>query len=95
MLQALNPQDRNLRFQFCVEFKQRLEEDRFADKLVFSDEATFYMCGNGNPHVTVEHVRDSPKLNMLPFPLAKPMNHFTLRSQLLPVSTTWTCCNCG
>ncbi|GFG39802.1 hypothetical protein Cfor_10577 [Coptotermes formosanus] len=75
LLQVLNPQDHNLRFHFCVDFLQRLEEDRFAEKLVFSDEATFHECGNGNrhnvriwgtenPHATVEHVRDSPKVNV-------------------------------
>jgi hypothetical protein len=74
MLQALNPQDHN-RFQFCVDFLQWLEEDRFAKKLVFSDEATFHVCGkvnhhNGciwgieNPHAMVEHVRDSPQVNV-------------------------------
>jgi hypothetical protein len=74
-LQALNPQDQNLRLQFCVDFRQRLEEDGFAEKLVFSDEATFHVCGKvnrhnvrisdmENPHATVEHVRDSPKANV-------------------------------
>jgi hypothetical protein len=73
-LQALNPQDQNLRFQFCVDFQQRLEEDEFAEKLVFSDEATFRVCGKANrhnvriwgtenPHPTVEHVSDSPEVN--------------------------------
>jgi hypothetical protein len=73
-LQALNPQDQNLRFQFCVDFQERLEEDGFAEKLVCSDEATFRVCakmnryivrisGTENPHATSEHVRDSPKMN--------------------------------
>ncbi|GFG34991.1 hypothetical protein Cfor_01096 [Coptotermes formosanus] len=44
-LQALNPQDHNLRFHFCVDFQQQLEEDGFAEKLVFSDEATFHVRG--------------------------------------------------
>jgi hypothetical protein len=39
LLQALNPQDHNLRFQFCVGFQQRLEENGFAENQVFSDEA--------------------------------------------------------
>jgi len=71
LLQALNPQDHNARFHFCVDFEQRLEEDGFAEKLVFSDEATFHVCGKvnrhnvriwgtENPHATMEHVRDSP-----------------------------------
>ena len=58
-----------------MDFQQRLEEDRFTKKLVFSDEATFHVCGKvnhynvriwgtENPHVTMEHVRDSPKVNV-------------------------------
>ncbi|GFG35807.1 hypothetical protein Cfor_03971 [Coptotermes formosanus] len=75
LLQALNPQDHNLPFHFCVDFQQRLEEDGFAEKLAFSDEATFHACGKvnrhnvriwgtENPHATMEHVRDSPKVNV-------------------------------
>jgi hypothetical protein len=58
-----------------VDFQQRLEEDRFAEKLVFSDEATFRVCGKvnhhniriwgmENPHATMEHVCDSPKVTV-------------------------------
>jgi hypothetical protein len=74
-LQALNLQHHNLRFLFCVDFQQRLEEDRFAEKQVFCDEATFLVCGKAtrhnvriwgteNRHATVEHVRDSPKVTV-------------------------------
>jgi len=44
LLQALNPQDHNLNLHFCVDFQQWLEEDGFAEKLVFTDEATFHVC---------------------------------------------------
>ena len=37
LLQALNPQDHNLHLHFCVDFQQWLEEEGFAEKLVFSD----------------------------------------------------------
>jgi hypothetical protein len=58
-----------------LDFQQWLEEDRFTKKLVFSDEATFHVCGNvnrhnvhiwgmENPHSMVEHVCDSPKVNV-------------------------------
>ena len=50
LLQALNSQDHNLRFHFCMDFQQRLEEGGFAEKLVFSDEATFHVCGKVNRH---------------------------------------------
>jgi hypothetical protein len=68
----LNRQNHNIRFQFCKDFQQRLEEDGFAENLVFADEATFHVCSQVNrhntsiwsterPHAVVEHVRDSPK----------------------------------
>ena len=71
MLQAMNRKDHNLR----LHFQQRLEERGFAEKLVFSDEATFHVCGKvnrhivhilgtENPYATAEHVRDSPKVNV-------------------------------
>jgi len=75
LLQALNPQDHNLHLRFCLDFQQRLREDGFAEKLVFSDEAMFHVCGKvnrhnvriwgtENPHATNEYVRDSPKVNV-------------------------------
>jgi len=75
LLQALNPQDHNPRLHFCVDFQQRLEENGFAEKLVFSDEAKFHVCGkvnrhtvriwgSENPHTTMEHFRYSPKVNV-------------------------------
>jgi len=75
LLQALNPQDHNLRLHFCVNFQQRLEEDGFVEKLVFSDDATCHVCdkvnrhnvriwSTENPHATMKHVRDSPKVNV-------------------------------
>jgi hypothetical protein len=78
LLQALNSQDHPLRFQFCVCFQQPLEEDGFAEKLVFSGETTFHVCGKvnrhnvriwgtENPHATVKHVRYSPKVNVFFF----------------------------
>ena len=58
-----------------MDFQQQLEDDGFAEKLVFSDEATFHVCGKvnrhnvriwgtENPHAAMEHVRDSPKVNV-------------------------------
>ena len=52
-----------------------LKEDGFDDHLVFSDEATFQLTGKVNkhntriwgteyPHSTLEHVRDSRKVNV-------------------------------
>ncbi|XP_066996029.2 uncharacterized protein [Anabrus simplex] len=51
------------------------EDDGFLDRVVFSDEATFHVSGKVNkqnvhiwgatkPHCYVEHVRDSPKVNV-------------------------------
>jgi len=75
LLQALNPQDHNVHLHFCVDFQQWLEEDGFAEKLVFNNKATFHVCGKvnhhtvriwgiENPHATMEHVCDSCKVNV-------------------------------
>ncbi|GFG36192.1 hypothetical protein Cfor_06409 [Coptotermes formosanus] len=64
LLHALNPRDHN-HFHFSMDFQQWLEEDGFAEKLVFSDEAVSCVCwGMENPHAMVEHIRDSPKVNV-------------------------------
>ena len=52
-----------------------MEQDEFDDRLVFSDEATFHLTGKVNKHntriwgtehlhLTLEDVRDSPKVNV-------------------------------
>ena len=58
-----------------TQMQAMLEEDGFNDRLVFSDEATFHLTGKVNKpntriwgiehsHSTLEHVRDSPKVNV-------------------------------
>jgi hypothetical protein len=75
LLQALNPKDHNLSLHFCVDFQQRQEEHRFAEKLVLSDKAMFHVCskvncynvhiwGTENSLATMEHVRDLSKVNV-------------------------------
>ena len=55
--------------------KEKLEDEEFEKRLVFSDEATFHtngkvykhnvrIWGEENPHATVEQMRDSPKVNV-------------------------------
>jgi hypothetical protein len=57
-----------------VVFQQQLEKDWFSEKPVFSNDATFHVCGKVNnrnlrnggkehPHAVVEHIRDLPKVN--------------------------------
>ncbi|GFY21750.1 DUF4817 domain-containing protein [Trichonephila clavipes] len=61
-----------LRKNFCVKFQERLDVNGFENTLVFTDEATFHLCGKvnchnlrfwgtENVHVALEHQRDSPK----------------------------------
>lgn len=75
LLQKLRPNDCVKRLQFCNDMQEAMEGDGFANRLVFSDEATFYLSGKvnrhniriwgtENPHATVQHERDSPKLNV-------------------------------
>jgi hypothetical protein len=44
-LQALTPADRVKRHEFCEEKQLKMEVDGFVERLVFSDEATFYISG--------------------------------------------------
>ena len=75
LVQAITDNDKRTREQFCVDMQEKLEEDEFLERLVFSDEATFHtngkvnkhnvrIWGEENPHATVEHERDSPKVNV-------------------------------
>ncbi|XP_068083439.1 uncharacterized protein [Anabrus simplex] len=74
--QALTANDKALRFNFYMALQERIEEDDdFLDRVVFSDQATFHISGKvnkqnvniwgaTNPHCYVEHVRNSPKVNV-------------------------------
>lgn len=75
MVQALKPSDKPLRKAFCENLQDKLEVDGFANRLVFTDEATFHVSGKvnrhnlrfwgtENPHGVMEHERDSPKVNV-------------------------------
>ena len=55
--------------------QEKLKEDKFNERLEFSNEVTFHSNGKvnrhnvriwdeENPHATIEHERDSPKLNV-------------------------------
>ena len=74
-VQAITAADKRKRKQFCVDMQEKLEEDEFNERLVFSDEATFHtngkvnrhnVCiwGEENPHATIKHERDSSKVNV-------------------------------
>ena len=75
VVQAVIAADKRKRKQFGVDMQEKLEEDEFNERLVFSNEATFHtngkvnrhnvrIWGEENPHATIEHERDSPKVNM-------------------------------
>ena len=75
LLQRLKDTDKPAREDFCTQMQAMLEADGFDNRLVFSDETTFHLTGKVNkhnthiwgtehPHSTLEHVRDSPKVNV-------------------------------
>ena len=75
VVQAITAADKRKRKQFCVDMHEKLEEDELNERLVFNDEATFHtngkvnkhnvrIWGKENPHTTIEHERDSPKVNV-------------------------------
>ena len=74
LLQHLKYTDRPPGPDFCISMRE-VGNDGFDDWLVFSDEATFHVngkvnkrdariWGTENPHEILEHVRDSPTLNV-------------------------------
>lgn len=75
LVQQLKDTDKPLRRDFCIAMQEKLEDNGFDDRLVFSDEATFHLngkvnkhntriWGSENPHELLEHERDSPKVNV-------------------------------
>ena len=75
LVQHLQETDKPVRRDFCIARQQKMEDDEFDDRLVFSDEATFHVNGKVNKHNTriwgtenthelLEHQRDSPKVTV-------------------------------
>lgn len=76
LVQALSDEDKRCRAEFCEWMLEKMDEDdNFISRLFFSDEATFHLSGTVNrhnvriwgtelPRETVEHTRDSPKVNV-------------------------------
>ena len=75
LVQQLKDTDKPARRDFCIAMQQKMEDDGFDDRLVFSDEAAFHVNGKVNkhntriwgteiPHELLEHQRDSPKVTV-------------------------------
>jgi hypothetical protein len=76
LLQALKPHDKISRYDYFCKTQEMCDSDKnLMDRLVFSDEATLHLSGKVNrhniriwrsedPHETVQHERDSPKVNV-------------------------------
>ncbi|PNF28849.1 hypothetical protein B7P43_G04437 [Cryptotermes secundus] len=75
LLQALRANDKVKRVEFCDRMPKNMEDELFLLRVIFSDETTFHLSGKvnrhnvriwglQNPHVTLERVRDSPKVNV-------------------------------
>ena len=74
VVQAITAADKPKRKQCSVDMQEKLKEDEFNERFVFSDEATFHtngkvnrrnvrLWGEENFYATIEHERDSPKAN--------------------------------
>lgn len=76
LVQQLKPNDKERRFEFCVNVQRWMEEDDdIVNRIIFSDEATFHtngkvnrhncrVWGTQNPLQFIEYERDSPKVNV-------------------------------
>jgi hypothetical protein len=75
VVQAVTADDGIAYNQFAVTtLEKQVKDKEFLRKIMFPDEATFHVSGKVNkqyvhiwgseqPHATVEHIRDSPKVN--------------------------------
>ncbi|KAJ4436638.1 hypothetical protein ANN_16769 [Periplaneta americana] len=75
LVQKLKPNDLPARYDFASDMPLKIDiENGYLQKVVFSDESTFHVCGivnrhncliwgSENPHVVRELERDSPKIN--------------------------------
>ena len=52
LVQHLKETDKPLRRDFCNAMQQKMEDDEFDDRLVFSDKATFHVNGKDNKQMT-------------------------------------------
>ena len=106
-LQHLKDNDKPAREDFCTQMQAMLEEDGFDDRHVFSNEATFHptvkvnrhntrIWGTEHSHLTLEHVRDSPKVNVF-CAISKIlcMGFFLLKEQQSTLKRTLICCKIG
>ena len=50
LVKAITADDKRKRKQFCVDMQEKLKEDEFNERLVFSDEAKFHANGKVNRH---------------------------------------------
>jgi len=75
LLQKLQQNDHRRMTTFCTELQALMEEDDFFERLIFSDECTFHLCGKvnrnnvrvwgtENPKSVVEVACDSRKVNV-------------------------------
>jgi len=75
LVQALRPNDKQKRVEYCDRMPQNMEDDTFLPRLIFSDEASFCLSGKvnrqnvriwglQNSQEALEHERDFPKVNV-------------------------------
>ena len=72
IVQHLMDADKVVRKEFCMQmFHQIKDDEKFLDSVIFSDESMFHVMSHNcriwdseNQRVSLEHVRDSPKVNV-------------------------------
>jgi hypothetical protein len=74
LVQHFKDADKVVHKEFCIKIFHRIQDERFLDSVIFSDESMFHVSvkvnthncrvwGSENPSVLMENVHDSPKLN--------------------------------
>lgn len=107
LLQQLKLEDYARQLDFCINMQEALEDEDFATKLIFSDEATFHLSGNVNHHnvqfwgtenlravMTIEKVHQRWMFSVQCHK-QRCTARFSSLSKLWPVNVNWICCSCG
>ena len=106
-LQHLMDTDKPALEDFRIQMQAMLKQDGFDDRLAFSDEVTFDLTGKVNkhntciwetehPHLTLEQVRDFPKVNVFcAISKKRVCGPFFLKEERSTVKCTLLCCKNG
>ncbi|PNF36342.1 hypothetical protein B7P43_G00512 [Cryptotermes secundus] len=81
LLQQINPEDYGRRLEFCVTMQEAVEDEDFAAKLIFSNEAIFHLSGKVNHHNVRLWGTENPRAIVALERYSRKLNVFSAMSQ--------------